>query len=194
MKEIYVKKRLDVSSVLSFFMWLNRWDGNAFLLLLDLAQLFHDYLCRQMPSRKKETTRKNAGEKQTYSLEHLKRAFPAISSHHTFPPLGNIYIHVLHLDVFSWHCQNGNHEKRRRTNVNVWDRVGRVGERVFFGSNQTPPQRREGGGHSRGPLSLSISLSPIRKQRGGGGRGGDTHRLTFALVSPPPWGHFRTTQ
>ena len=42
------------------------------------------------------------------------------------------------------------------------------------------------------PDPVPSFLPSIRGQ--GGGRGGDTHRLTFPLVSPPPKGHFQTTQ
>ncbi len=50
-------------------------------------------------------------------------------------------------------------------------------------------------------VPVIVDLDPFWHQNGrypyvgkGGGRGGDTHRLTFPLVSPPPKGHFQTTQ
>ena len=50
-------------------------------------------------------------------------------------------------------------------------------------------------------LELLLLIPPIRWDRtlisrGGPhirGQGGDAHRLTFPLVSPPPWGHSQTT-
>ncbi len=45
-----------------------------------------------------------------------------------------------------------------------------------------------------------VLISPVNQERGwcirgqGGGEGGDTVRLTFPLVSPPPWGLSEGTQ